>query len=1035
VEWQRSGVSALRRVIFPLRLARARLTRRLGRFSLVVLGLAAAAATLAGVLAGSLVAQDRSVARELRDLPEPAQAVRAVWFGVPPAEGPGRAELAASARRALGGVAPGEPVEAVLLRRTNIGGALVDLGGAEGLSRWVDLESGRLPAECRPERCEVLRLAGRGPIPRLDDLSIVTVGRATIRSDVLFGEFLPPGVYHQPATPPLLLAEGVDALSEAPELAYVYRSYAWVLPLGDAPVHAWETDSFGERVASARSSLRAVDSSFDVSAPAAEVAAAGRSGRAAGRRLLLVGGQAAALLLAFAVLAAATLRRDVAAARRRLTWFGARRAQLELLTGAEAGAMALVGVLAGWAVGIGIAALVARRAGSPVGDVLSHSVLSSGGLVVALGLAAAAALVVFAAVRAGPVRLGGLSLAPVDMAALGALAVVLAVVLRGSTDADALARDGGTGTALLLLPGLVAFVAAVACGRALVPLLRGLERAVRGRGVPLRLASLSLTRNPGYAAVTIAFLTVSLGLALFAESYRSTLDRGQRDQAAYAVPVDVIVREDLRELVRPLDAAPLVDFEEATGGGSAAAVLRLSGNVARLEGSRSVTVLGLPAETLASLEGWRGDHSTRSRAELARLIDPGREVGLRGVELPGDTRELRLPVQLRGTPIGVTATLATPAGTYVRVDLGVAAEGERRTLRGPVPPEARGGSLVGLAFRPPRRIEEPGATAGRAARGVLTTGRLQLVGARTVTASFDDWIATNPSVAAVVAGERTEFHFALTNLVRSRYRPRQATDGEPIPILVTPRLAGVVGARSVLPVELAGQTLFGRVVGLVRRFPTVDGEAVIADAGLVATALNANEPGSTLPGEVWLDAPEGREAELAAALTRSPFDRVTVTSRAEVESSLRSDPLARAALLTLATAALVGLGLALVGLLLGAVSDLRDDRGELFDLEAQGSSPAALRRQVRLRAAIVASVGLVGGIATGAVLCLLVVDLVRLTANAAEPQPPLLLSLSWPVALAAVAVYGLAAAALVGLATARAFRAPVPAARASELAA
>jgi hypothetical protein len=47
--------------------------------------------------------------------------------------------------------------------------------------------------------------------------------------------------------------------------------------------------------------------------------------------------------------------------------------------------------------------------------------------------------------------------------------------------------------------------------------------------------------------------------------------------------------------------------------------------------------------------------------------------------------------------------------------------------------------------------------------------------------------------------------------------------------------------------------------------------------------------------------------------------------------------------------------------------------GEHFDLEAQGASPAFLRRVVRARAATVSAVGLVGGSATGLCLLLLTV--------------------------------------------------------------
>ena len=124
----------------------------------------------------------------------------------------------------------------------------------------------------------------------------------------------------------------------------------------------------------------------------------------------------------------------------------------------------------------------------------------------------------------------------------------------------------------------------------------------------------------------------------------------------------------------------------------------------------------------------------------------------------------------------------------------------------------------------------------------------------------------------------------------------------------------------------------------------------------------------------------------------------------------------------LATAA-AALALALVGLVLGLVADMRDESGELFDLEAQGAGPPLLRRHLRLRALAVAAFGLLGGVVTGAVLSALVVDLVTVTANAGTPQPPLRLAVGWPVVLLALAAYALLAVALVALVTSRAFRA------------
>jgi hypothetical protein len=207
--------------------------------------------------------------------------------------------------------------------------------------------------------------------------------------------------------------------------------------------------------------------------------------------------------------------------------------------------------------------------------------------------------------------------------------------------------------------------------------------------------------------------------------------------------------------------------------------------------------------------------------------------------------------------------------------------------------------------------------------------------------------------------------------------------------------------------------------------PTVDGDAALADSSTIATAIAADAPGAGSPNEAWLDAPLRETAQLDAALRRPPFDVLEVTSHRALLADLRSEPLARGTLLTLAGAAVVALGLALVGLLLGVVSDLRDERGELFDLEAQGAQPSTLRAHLRLRSALVAAFGLLGGIATGAVLAALIVALVTLTAGAGSPQPPLVLAVDWPVLLLGFAGYVLLAGMLVGIAARRAFRGDV----------
>ena len=468
--------SSLRRVGYPLRLAWIRLTRRGERVVLVALGIAAGAALLSSVLAGSLVAQDESLARATSRLPQADRSVRLFWGGIGTGAPNDPVALDKFARASITPLA-GAPVRAMLFRQSESNGHLFDLGAIDGLERFVRLQSGHLPRTCRPEHCEVLQLGGSGPIPKIQGLTIVRVGRATLASALPLGDLVTRETYanilsqalryHTASTPPLLLAEGVAGLTHAAVFGPTYRSYAWTAPLGPHDLHPWTLDRFAGQIQRTRSQVEAESLAFDLTAPVDELTAAKSTGEVAGRRLLLIGGGAAALLLAFAVLAATGLRRDTEAEWRRLTWYGARRWQLALVSTAEVFAVALVGAAVGWAAGTGIGALVAGRADVPVGAVLGHSTLAGRGLLFAVVIAVAASLVVLLTLRAGSARLGGWNVTPVDVAAIGAIVAIVIAFARGAADASTLSTEKGTGGVLLVLPSLIVFVTRARPGGAL----------------------------------------------------------------------------------------------------------------------------------------------------------------------------------------------------------------------------------------------------------------------------------------------------------------------------------------------------------------------------------------------------------------------------------------------------------------------------------------------------------------------------------------------------------------------------------------
>ena len=98
-----------------------------------------------------------------------------------------------------------------------------------------------------------------------------------------------------------------------------------------------------------------------------------------------------------------------------------------------------------------------------------------------------------------------------------------------------------------------------------------------------------------------------------------------------------------------------------------------------------------------------------------------------------------------------------------------------------------------------------------------------------------------------------------------------------------------------------------------------------------------------------------------AALARPPFRGVEAVSRQALLDEARDDPLGHGTLIALDSAAVVALLLAALGLALTVLTDLRDDRGDLYDLEAQGAEPSLLRRIVRVRALVVGIAGVLAG--------------------------------------------------------------------------
>lgn len=1011
----------MRRLAAPVRIGMLRVIARPAAFALIGAGVALAASALATVSAASLVVQERAVARAVGALPPEHRAVRVTWVGAGAAREDRWASLNRHVRARTKSLGGRPPTAMMIYRDTRFGRQVVRLGAIDGLERAVVLSSGRFPRRCTPDRCEVVAI-GEGNVKAV---GLTVTGRGSLRANAA-------GSFFRSAAQSgrLRLATGVERVSGLPELANSFRTYAWIAPLRSSDVRAWDVDGFQARVDRARTRLAASSLNFGLAAPTVELATAGAKARIAGRRLLIVGGQAVVLLLAFVLLAATRLRRGARASAQRLDSLGATGWQTRLAALAEAALVVVPATLVGWLLGAIAAVALAEATDVPVGGLVSRSVTSPTAAVLALVVAAAGTLVFYLGSRARPVAVGGAAISIADVAGAGALVAVLVAFAVGGADAESLATSRGTGVVFLLLPGLIALAAGVVISRVLQPVLRASERAAAERSPSLKLALLSLARAPGTATVAIVFVSVSIGLAVFAATYRSTLVRNDADRAAFAVPLDYSVQKDLRftSSGTPVGAA----YAERFG---AVPVVRRLGEAPSLDRA-AVTLLGVPSTDITRLR-WRDDFASEPAGALAERLG-GPPVALRGTRIPAFARELRLPVTIRGDAIHLSANVRTRQGRFLALDLGEPANNGASIARSPLPAAARGGLLVGLLVEFSRAEEFTAAhreTGGDVPpNAVFRSGTLELGqpvavgrrGAERLAVDYRGWVGARGERPPATTGRTVAVRYVLVQGQFFRLRPRQPTDGVPVPVIASTSLTSALEENEVLPLHVGTASVSVRIAATARRFPSVTGDFVVADRSRLETALNAAAPGSALADEAWVDGRPG----LASQLREAAPAPVRVISRRAVERELRSDPLARGALLVFAAAAVLALGLSLVGLALAVAVELRDETGELFDLETQGLGPAALRHQVRLRAGVLVAAGLIGGLAIGVALALVVLKALAVSTNSTEPVPPLVLAPDWPALLVGSVLFALLALGVLTALTRTAFREQSPTSRA-----
>jgi hypothetical protein len=173
--------------------------------------------------------------------------------------------------RKLGG---GIPIRQVIFRETTDtnGGGFV-LAAADGLAGLVGVTEGRLPASCRPERCEVVQL-GDSASTTFDaglvqsSFGLVVVGKAQRSNDLLLS-----GTFQTAGNTPLLVGDRTDDVIALAALSTHGRTLGWVQPVDAARVIDLGLTEWLGRAQSAPDDLEAVSPYFVGTVPSDAVAA------------------------------------------------------------------------------------------------------------------------------------------------------------------------------------------------------------------------------------------------------------------------------------------------------------------------------------------------------------------------------------------------------------------------------------------------------------------------------------------------------------------------------------------------------------------------------------------------------------------------------------------------------------------------------------------------------------------------------------------------------------------------------------------
>jgi hypothetical protein len=958
----------------------------------------AAVAALAILVVLPTVAGDLLLRRTLQEL-DPSE--RAVTVALAPESQPtqaviGSVDAGLRARLAVPGIGPlRRLVEFRALAMPD--GTLFRLGGMEDLNSGVQILDGRLPQSCTPNRCEVVAV-GKNAGTDLNKLAlpdVVIVGHVARTDPVPFTGGLTPNVGET-----LLLSGDPAAVNAVESIRLIRRVDAWVATIVPSEVNRSALAQLLVTLPAAAKDITIPGVTID--APDTLLRTALSRADVAGRSLALPIGQTLVLLFGVSTLVGLGLRNRHRLASDRLARRGADRSLL-MSFDAISGVIAVgAGCIIGTATGALASWLLLRGLDLPTGPTLRAAWTSSAirrfvAALVALWLVTTGFMRL--RVRDGSARQRRVLSS--DLIGLVTIGVIALLLKRGNTSTAQLST--GTDPLLWSLPILLAVTLACAAVR-IVPILLSLAgRSLPSRAALARIALLDATRRPLRPLAAASIIAAAVAFGSFALSYRTTLMQGAREQAAFEAPFDATLNVG-RDLVRPWQLTKTTDWNQVLAGTTATDVLRRGVTLRRSgTGGDGIDLIGLDPATLTSARSWRPDYgASPEQASQALTLPPPVPVGS---IIPDGTTTLRAGVVGTWDGSELAFVLARADGTW-HEELAAPDGQGRPTLV--LEATDRGGRFIGF------RVGQPASTTERIEHhvGEGNTG----APAASVALAFRDVIAVAASGDVALPFEPSRFSSRQANVtVRDdgSMQVEVALQGSAALVLPTPSrdplpaLVDTVTASAaqdgIVTIDTSGSQIAFRVVGVAPLFPTASNRFIVTDVAHLRQHLDLAQPGFGTPTEVWLASDtSAHETELRQLLQKAPYQALKVDSRVERYDTLRTDPLSRMTLaVLLGSAALAGL-LAAGALALNAVAERSEDEAFHRALALEGATHRVISKLVADRAMGLALVAVPVGLVGGGFLVSIIVDVVKISATAGTPQPPLRLFLPWLAIAAAL---------------------------------